>query len=98
MILDIIFNIIIAITMFLCFFSLSSSMTANLYDQAKEIGVMRAMGLSKRRIIALYVYEAFVLVMASSLLGVMIGTMVGFSMTLQQILFTDIPLFFYFPW
>ena len=31
-ILDMIFNVIIAITMFLCFFSLSSSMTANLFE------------------------------------------------------------------
>ena len=41
-ILDVIFNIIIAITMFLCFFSLCSSMSANLMDQTKEIGIMRA--------------------------------------------------------
>ncbi len=32
LILNIIFNVIIAITMFLCFFSLSSSMSANLYE------------------------------------------------------------------
>lgn len=31
-ILNIIFNVIIAITMFLCFFSLCSSMSANLLD------------------------------------------------------------------
>jgi hypothetical protein len=31
-ILNTIFNVIIAITMFLCFFSLTSSMTANLYE------------------------------------------------------------------
>ncbi len=68
--------------MFLCFFSLSSSMTANLLEQTKEIGIMRAMGITKKRIISLYVYEAFVLVMASSLLGILIGTMVGFTMTL----------------
>jgi ABC-type antimicrobial peptide transport system permease subunit len=97
-ILNIIFNVIIAITMFLCFFSLSSSMSANLYEQSKEIGVMRAMGLTKKRVYLLYIYEAFILVLSSSLLGMMIGTTVGFSMTLQQILFTDIPLFFYFPW
>jgi hypothetical protein len=46
----------------------------------------------------LYVYEAFVLVMASSLLGVMIGTIVGFTMVLQQVVFTQIPLVFFFPW
>lgn len=96
-ILDMIFNIIIAITMMICFFSLSSSMSANLYESSKEIGILRAMGLSKHRIRALYIYEAFVLVMASCLLGILIGTTVGFTMTLQQMLFTDIPLVFYFP-
>lgn len=97
-ILNMIFNVIIAITMFLCFFSLSSSMTANLYEQTKEIGIMRAMGMTKMRITLLYIYESFLLVMASSLLGILIGTMVGFTMTLQQMLFIEIPLQFYFPW
>jgi hypothetical protein len=43
-ILSIIFGFVIPITMFLCFFSLSASMTANLYDQGKEIGILRAIG------------------------------------------------------
>ena len=30
--LEMIFNVVIAITMFICFFSLSSSMTGNLYE------------------------------------------------------------------
>lgn len=90
--------VIIAITMFLCFFSLSSSMSANLYEQSKEIGIMRATGFTKNRVYLLYIYEAFILVLSSSLLGILIGTIVGFTMTLQQILFTEIPLVFYFPW
>lgn len=98
MILDTIFNVIIAITMFLCFFSLCSSMSANLLDQTKEIGVLRAMGFTKTRIKMLYFYEAFVLVMSSCLLGVMIGVIVGFTMVLQRAVFTGIPLVFYFPW
>ena len=36
--------------------------------------------------------------MASSLLGIMIGTTVAFTMVLQQIVFIQIPLFFVFPW
>jgi ABC-type antimicrobial peptide transport system permease subunit len=56
-------------------------MSANIYEQSKEIGVLRAMGLSKRRLYLLYIYEAFILVLSSSLLGIIIGTMVGFSMT-----------------
>jgi ABC-type antimicrobial peptide transport system permease subunit len=97
-ILDVIFNIIIAITMFLCFFSLCSSMSANLMDQTKEIGIMRAMGFTKSRIKILYFYEAFILVSSSCMLGVMIGVIVGFTMVLQQVVFTGIPLIFYFPW
>merc|ERR1711981_1221525 len=97
-ILDTIFNVIIVITMMLCLFSLASSMSANLLDQTKEIGILRAMGFTKARIKLLYFYEAFILVMASCLLGVMIGTIVGFTMVLQQVVFTSIPVFFYFPW
>jgi ABC-type antimicrobial peptide transport system permease subunit len=97
-ILDIIFNVIIVITMFLCFFSLCSSMSANLMEQTKELGILRAMGFTKTRIKMLYFYEAFVLVIASCLLGVMIGIIVGYTMVLQQVVFTGIPLTFFFPW
>ena len=97
-ILDIIFNVIISITMFLCFFSLCSSMSANLYDQTKEIGILRAMGYTKRRIQFVYFMEAFILVMASCICGLMIGTTVSITMTLQQVMFTQIPFVFYFPW
>ena len=69
--------------MILCLFSLTSSMSANLLEQTKEIGTLRAMGFTKTRIQMLYFYEAVVLVMASSLLGIMIGSTVGYTMTLQ---------------
>jgi len=73
-------------------------MSANLLDQCKELGILRAMGFTKFRIKLLYFYEAFILVIASCLLGVMIGTIVGFTMVLQRVVFTNIPIIFYFPW
>jgi ABC-type antimicrobial peptide transport system permease subunit len=76
------FDIIIAITMFLCFFALSANMSANLYEQTKEIGVLRAIGFSKCRIRMLYFYEAMVLVFASAILGVIVGMTIGYTMTL----------------
>ena len=69
--------------MFLCFFALSANMSANLYEQTKEIGVLRAMGFRSSRIKMLYFYEALTLVLASSMLGVMIGVIVGLTMALQ---------------
>ena len=64
-IIDLVFSVTIAIMMFLCFFSLSASMSANLYDQAKELGILRSMGVTKIRITLLYFYEALILVFSS---------------------------------
>jgi ABC-type antimicrobial peptide transport system permease subunit len=79
-IINLIFDVIIAVTMFLCFFALSANMSANLYEQSKEIAVLRAIGLGKNKIKLLYFYEAIVLIFASCLLGIMIGVTVGYTM------------------
>lgn len=67
----------ILITLFLMFFSLNTTMSSNIYEQAKEIGSLRSLGLTKPRIIWLYVYESYILVVASSILGVFIGVTIG---------------------
>ena len=53
-------------------------MSANLYDQTKEIGILRAIGFKRIRITLLYFYEALILVFSSSFLGVLIGTFVAY--------------------
>ena len=97
-ILNTIFSIAIGIMMFLCFFSLTASMSANLYDQSKEVGILRAMGVTKNRIRLLFFYEALILVFASCMLGVFVGTSIGFTMTIQQNLFLGRVDTLYFPW
>ena len=67
-ILDKVFYGLISVTMFLCFFSLCASMSANLYEQKKEVGILRAMGFTKYRVRALYFYESLVLVLSCRLL------------------------------
>ena len=57
-------------------------MSANLYEQKKEVGIIRAMGFTRYRIKALYFYEALILVVSSCLLGVGIGCLVGYTMML----------------
>jgi ABC-type antimicrobial peptide transport system permease subunit len=95
---NLLFTAIIFITMFLCFFQLSTSMTANLFEQSKEIGVLRSLGFSKLRIILLYSYESFILVISSSVLGVIVGTLAAFTMVLQFTQFSGMPTQFFFPW
>ena len=58
-------------------------MSANLYEQTKEIGILRAIGFTSWRICLLYFYEALLLVFASCLLGILIGVLVGVTMVMQ---------------
>jgi len=59
---------------------------------------MRALGFTRVRLIFLYIYEAFILVMASSILGVLVGTIAAFTMVAQFSTFAGMPTIFYFPW
>ena len=97
-IINAIFYSVISITMFLCFFSLCASMASNLYEQKKEIAILRSMGVTKIRIKLLYFYEAVILVVSSCTLGVLIGVMVGYTMSLQQNLFLHMKMVYFFPW
>ena len=56
-------------------------MSGNLYEAVKEISVMRSIGLTRNYITKLFIYEAFILVIASSFSGVLIGTIVGWSIS-----------------
>lgn len=97
LLLQAIFAIIIMIVMFLCFFALSTNMAANLFEQAKEIGVLRSIGFTKNRVRILYFYEAFILVFVSCLMGMLIGIMLGLSFALQEAVLLDIETKFVFP-
>lgn len=85
-------------TMLLCLFALSANMSANLYEQSKEIGVLRSIGVTKIRIKSLYFYEAMVLVVSSCSMGVIIGVVVAYMMCLQTALILETNLVFFFPW
>jgi ABC-type antimicrobial peptide transport system permease subunit len=87
-----------AVAMAICFFSLVSSMYSNVNEQAKEIGILRAIGTRKFTIIRIFVYESFVLIMSASITGMFIGAVVGYTMNLQNALFTELPIDFVFPW
>ena len=56
------FNIFISsyIALFLCLFSLISSMSINIYEQTKEIGIYRSLGLTKYQIHKIYIYESLI--------------------------------------
>jgi ABC-type antimicrobial peptide transport system permease subunit len=62
-------------------------MNANLYEQTKELSVLRAIGFKRVFIVKIYIYEAIVIVLSSSFLGVLIGIILGYTMALQKSMF-----------
>lgn len=55
------------------------------------------MGISHFGLYRVYVWEAFVLVVAAGVLGLVVGVFVAYTMQLQNVLFTQLPLPFPFP-
>jgi hypothetical protein len=53
-VMSMVFSIATYIAMFLCLFSLVASMLTNLYEQSKEISVLRSIGLTKTSIIKIF--------------------------------------------
>ncbi|AIN97668.1 hypothetical protein LPMP_201740 [Leishmania panamensis] len=84
--------------MLICFFSLMSSMTSNVFDSSKEVGVLLCLGMSHFQVYRVYIWEAFVLVVSSGILGLIVGLIVAYTMQLQNVLFTELPLPFPFPY
>jgi len=97
LILNYIFNFALVVVMGLCFFSVASSMATNIHEQTKEISILRAMGMKNRDLMTVYTREAFVLVFSASMMGLGIGTAVGWTVSLQRFLFTEIDTPFEFP-
>ncbi|ORZ38964.1 hypothetical protein BCR44DRAFT_35318, partial [Catenaria anguillulae PL171] len=95
--LSMVFEIVTALVMLITFFSLNTSFYVNVTEQAKEIGILRALGLSRLGILRLYFYESLVLVLSSVVLGCSIGTMIGWTIAAQRTVLTETPITFQFP-
>lgn len=86
------------VTLCMCFFSLVSSMYTNVFEQAKEIGILRALGMRRFMLVRVYIYEAFVMIISASLLGIAVGVVVAYTMSAQRSLFDALPMPVVVPW
>jgi len=97
-ILKYLFGLAIFLAMIISFFSLMASMYNNIMDQKKEIAVLKVLGMKGIWLVRVYIYEAFVLVLSSSLLGAGVGSLIAWTMSLQLSLAAQVPPTFRFPW
>lgn len=92
----IIFNIFTAIiaviALSIAFFLLLISMTSNITEAIWEYGVLRSMGVTKAQGQRIYIYEAFMIVLSASILGIMAGYLTALLVSSQFCMFVELPL------
>lgn len=82
-------NILLVVVLTISLFSLITTSSINILNQSLEIGILLTLGYDKNRIIKIYIYETFVLVVNSCIIGIFVGWFVAWMMGLQRELFTD---------
>ena len=81
----------------LYFFLCTVTFSANIADNAWELGVLRALGLTRWQVIRIYIYEAVALVVASVVGGMAVGLAIGAAVVGQFSIFTEMPFEFELP-
>ncbi len=84
--------------MAISFFLLLTSCQANIRENSWEFGVYRALGLSKSQMTRIYMYETLVCILAASIIGCVVGIGSALTLTLQLLMFNELPFSFAFPY
>ena len=92
-----IFYVVSTIVLIFCLFNLTASMTINIFEQKKEIAILRSLGTKRRHVIFIYIAEAFILILSSSIIGSIIGSIISYTMALQWTIFTNVNVVFNLP-
>ena len=92
-----VFYVITSIVLIFCLFNLTASMTINIFEQKKEIAILRSLGTKRKHIIFIYVAESFILILSSSIIGSIIGSIISYTMALQWTIFTNVNVIYTFP-
>ncbi len=82
---DMIFGFIFSIVITVVVMSVANSMGMAVVERTREIGTLRAIGLRRRGVIALFVGEAAVLVLLGCIAGLLLTLMVRYGINLADI-------------
>eukprot|EP00656_Telonema_subtile_P051787 TRINITY_DN705_c0_g2_i2.p1 TRINITY_DN705_c0_g2~~TRINITY_DN705_c0_g2_i2.p1 ORF type:complete len:699 (+),score=154.48 TRINITY_DN705_c0_g2_i2:243-2339(+) len=90
-------NLMGAACLMLFFFLCTVTFTANIHDNAWELGVLRAIGLTQAQVMRIYIYEAVALVVASVIGGLCVGISISSIIIAQFCIFTEMPFDYNLP-
>ena len=96
-VIEYIFFILGIISLVLSFFLIWTSFYNNIKENIAEYGIMRSIGITKKQNIRIYLYEAFVIIITSVIIGTVIGVVISSSIILLFDIFFELTFIFNFP-
>ncbi|HLG01342.1 MAG TPA: FtsX-like permease family protein [Acidimicrobiia bacterium] len=90
-------TVLIGTTVLVALLGLATTLVMEMLDRRHELGILRAIGASRRDVAGLVVAEALTLSLTGGLVGVLAGTALGRAAVARVTLDTGVPQPFYFP-
>jgi putative ABC transport system permease protein len=80
--------VLAGITLVVGGFGVINTMMSSVYERIKDIGIMKAVGASRRQIIKMFLYEALVLGLVGGVFGYGLGTLLAYA--IGPLIFEDL--------
>jgi ABC-type antimicrobial peptide transport system permease subunit len=90
-------EIILTFTVIISIFGLVSTMYAIMLERKFEIGILRSMGMKVRNVRNMFLVESMLIMLASGIMGTIIGTFTAYLLQTNMALFTEMPVVFDVP-
>ena len=84
--LDTISFILVSILLLIIGVGIMNTMWIAVRERTQEIGTLRAIGMGRRRVLQMFLLEALVLGLASTLLGALVGAMIAYGLDASEII------------
>lgn len=82
--------VMLGFLLFLAVIGIANTMLMAVLERTKEIGMIRALGMTNGQIMRLYIYEAAFIGIIGSLIGIIIGIVINIYMVKHGLDFTDL--------
>ncbi len=75
------FNALLLLAVIIAIFGITNTLALSIFERTREIGLLRAVGMSRRQVRRMVRWEAIIVAIIGSLLGIVVGLFFGVAVT-----------------